>query len=806
MKSINFNFLLHLVCICFIFSEGSAANYFVKANASASRSGNSWFTAMSFSDFQEKLNNGTFQDGDAIYFSGGIYRLTSGSSIKIKNISLTLKGGFSPDLKASAIPNLSYPTLTPTIITGDANNDGKPGKGDCRNIFVIDNVDNPDIIRNVVIEGFTMTGCFYSGVNTYEAGAICADLSQFVIIKNCIIEGNKCTQGGGAGFSNSGSVAHLIDCVLTNNEAYEGGAAICSQNKLLIINDKQTTYDAKTIVERCLINNNQILTSPNASPLISEVLYNGIQLPLTWPPKNINPNSYDPMPVPYLDNPPNVIPINVGRQLFVDNFLIESQNGLQRKFYKPRKIDQNPVLKAETSLENSTIPGAMPKDGGVWWDEEDKVFKMWYEAGWLNAMAYATSTDGITWLRPNLGLYAQNQIIAGLVPNSCSVIVDYNAPETERYKMFLRPPNASADNYTGYCVTSGDGISWNNLVSTGPCGDRSTMFYNPFRKKYVFSIRSDYALASYPPFGRARYYRECSNLLTGSSWIKNDENVVFWSNADYLDEPDPEIGVSAELYNLNAVAYESIMLGMHQIFVGPQNDVCKELGIPKRTDLKVSFSRDGFHWHRPFRDAFIPSSRMNTWDKGYVQSVGGICSVVGDQLWFYYAGFHGDESRPGTSYGMHSNGAMGIAVLRRDGFCSMSASGEGILTTRPVTFSGKYLFVNVNSTSGSLIVEILDINDNVIQGFSFNDCNPVSTNSTIHRIEWANGKDLSVLSGKTVKFRFKVTNSDFYSFWVSPSLNGESNGYVAGGGPGYTTSTDKEGIKAYEKANLFKSL
>ncbi|MBI4580727.1 MAG: hypothetical protein HY718_13555, partial [Planctomycetes bacterium] len=52
------------------------------------------------------------------------------------------------------------------------------------------------------------------------------------------------------------------------------------------------------------------------------VLYNGIRLPAPWPPKydQLPP---DPMPVPYLSAPPSVIPIDVGRQLFVDNFLIE---------------------------------------------------------------------------------------------------------------------------------------------------------------------------------------------------------------------------------------------------------------------------------------------------------------------------------------------------------------------------------------------------------------------------------------------------------------------------------------------------
>jgi len=138
----------------------------------------------------------------------------------------------------------------------------------------------------------------------------------------------------------------------------------------------------------------------------NSTLYNGVTLPDVWPPRNIGMN-YDPMPLPYLINRPAIVPIDLGRQLFVDNFLIE-QTDMERRSYTPRKMSFNPVLKPETELEQGTygIPGASAKDGGVWWDPKDNIFKMWYEAGWLHRMAYATSKDGIHWERPNLDVVA----------------------------------------------------------------------------------------------------------------------------------------------------------------------------------------------------------------------------------------------------------------------------------------------------------------------------------------------------------------------------------------------------------------
>jgi hypothetical protein len=47
---------------------------------------------------------------------------------------------------------------------------------------------------------------------------------------------------------------------------------------------------------------------------------NGIKLPAIWPPRNGNNEVRKSMDIPYLKNIPSVIPIKIGRQLFVDDF------------------------------------------------------------------------------------------------------------------------------------------------------------------------------------------------------------------------------------------------------------------------------------------------------------------------------------------------------------------------------------------------------------------------------------------------------------------------------------------------------
>lgn len=525
-----------------------------------------------------------------------------------------------------------------------------------------------------------------------------------------------------------------------------------------------------------------------------ERLYNGIVLPDEWPPQDIDPRDTAPMPVPYLASRPAVVPIDVGRQLFVDDFLIET-SGLKRVFHLPKKYAGNPILKPETKLELN--PGknsaAVPKSGGVWWDPARRIFQMWYEAGWIHTICYATSKDGLHWDRPALDVNpGTNQVLPpDLTPDSWTVVPDREAKDPQqRYKLFMRPPGGQMP---GVSMTSADGIHWTNRVKTGDTGDRSTMFYNPFRKKWIYSLRSGFR-------GRSRHYWECDDFLAGAKWGA-DEPVV-WAAVDRDDPKDPVIQRVPQLYNLDAVAYESLMLGFFEIHHGPENDVCEKLGLPKITELNFAYSRDGFHWHRPDRRAHIPAERRDVWDRGYVQSLGNLCCVRGDKLWFYYTGFQGDtakNNRPWLQNGMYDRGATGLAFLRRDGFASMEAGDKAAsLTTRPVAFRGSQVFVNAATKGGELRVEILDEAGQPIAPYTLANCRAITADSTLEQVAWTGADDVAALRGRTVRFRFTLRQGALYSFWVSRDATGRSDGYVAGGGPGFASSIDTVGRAALD--------
>ena len=210
--------------------------------------------------------------------------------------------------------------------------------------------------------------------------------------------------------------------------------------------------------------------------------------------------------------------------------------------------------------------------------------------------------------------------------------------------------------------------------------------------------------------------------------------------------------------------------------------------------LCLAFSCDGFHLDRSCREIFIPvSDKQGDWNYGNVQSAGGCCLVVGDKLYFYVSG------RAGKTGDYEDVCSTGLAILRRDGFASMDAGDEeGVLTTRPVRFNGKHLFVNMDAPLGQLKAEILDSDGKVITPFSKENCLPITGDSTCKKVEWKHAKksDLSKLSNKPVHFRFYLTNGKLYSFWVSPDKSGASHGYVAAGGPGFTGPVDTVGSSA----------
>ena len=512
-----------------------------------------------------------------------------------------------------------------------------------------------------------------------------------------------------------------------------------------------------------------------------QVLYNGITLGVPWPPSRKYADE-NPVRPPYLVEPPRVIPIDLGRQLFVDDFLIANTT-LERTWHRPAYHTSNPVLTPVTAWEHTRPlpenqqplnPSAMVFSDGVFYDPRDGLFKMWYMAGYGASTCLAVSTDGIHWERPDWGLVKGTNIVNREARDSSTVWLDLSARDpAERYKMSLWREERLA------LYQSPDGIRWTKVADSPRLLDRSTFFYNPFRQVWVFSLRATHSEGSIS--GRYRHYRETPDFGAVADWTRRPP--VAWVNADTLDWARPGAESPPELYNLDCVAYESVLLGLFSIWRG------EFAGREKINEITTGFSRDGFHWDRPDRGSFLGVSETpGSWNWANVQSAGGCCLVVGDHLYFYVSGRQGvaGTDRPGVC-------STGVAMLRRDGFASMDwgldewrirrGSGPaGALTTRVLTFRGAHLFVNADIRGGELKAEVLDESGRVLPGFDAASCVAVRADSTRQAVRWTSS-DLASVAGRAVRLRFTLTRGRLYSFWVSRWRSGESGGFTAAGGP-----------------------
>ncbi|NBV21100.1 MAG: hypothetical protein EBS05_04155 [Proteobacteria bacterium] len=673
-----------------------------------------------------------------------------------------------------------------------------------------------------------------------------------------------------------------------------------------------------------------LLTAQNAPapvpPVLAaptgETLYNGIVLPQVWPPKDEF-KAGEPMAVPYLSNPPPVIDITAGRQLFVDDFLIDSTS-LKRVWHSATLYSNNPVLKPDQEWEKTGGPMAMPFSDGVWLDpmnwisppafrpeevmdvfsllerlkpgtnllgnffgeslsaeakaaikdfkgkdmpaieamqkllaaefnrlmagpllheparyngvqlsdramvlmaqqpQGDKlkrlnrwliedafprelfkmqpVFACYYMAGYGKGTALAVSTNGLNWEKPDFGVVPGSNIVQPDPRDSATVWLDpYDSDPKRRYKMWR---SHGEDKKWGLSLHfSDDGIHWGpRALRTASVGDRSTVFWNPFRHVWVYSLRHGWEGA------RARRYWEVKDLLAGPYW-KDPAEPQMWVGSDRLDPMRDDLKVEPQLYNLDAVAYESLMVGLFTVWRGDKNIPA---GRPKPNSIWLGFSRDGYHWDRPDRRPFLDvSEQQGDWNWGNVQSVAGGFQVVGRNLYFYFSG------RAGAGAKRDAGGATGLAFLRRDGFCSMDAGPEGgVLTTRPVKFNSRFMFINMktNAPDGEVRIEVLhpdgrpiivssnDGKKEPFQAFSKENSHPSNGDQTLMGVSWQNGiQDLQKagLYGRPVKLRFHVKNASLYSFWVGPGQLGRSMGPVAAGGPNFTAPMDLIGNKSY---------
>ncbi len=452
------------------------------------------------------------------------------------------------------------------------------------------------------------------------------------------------------------------------------------------------------------------------------------------------------------------------RRLFLDATVIEEQQGLTRVFHAAGKHPANPLIRRDQPWEAvSAITG--PYVYGTVFREQGR-FRLWYELHNRGShTGYAESADGLNWTKPKLGLIrfqgsTDNNLVVSVFDREATGGVCHNpsvircpgpSDPQKRYALF------GFDRDVGPRVAfSADGLRWRFAPETASeplfrSSDVVNFFYDPLQERFCATWKT-----------RNRRGRAVGVAWSkdGLVWTKPFDGPVF-----VADDLDPD---ATQIYGMPVFPYQGLYIGLPWMYLAryikygsysAQRMYAAQEDSPRAMEVQLAWSWDLVNWTRPpQRPQFIPRT-PGQWDGGMIVTARAPVRV-GNELWFYYGGcdgFHDDR---------RVNAAIGLATLRRDGFCSMRAGAvEGWLISRREPAREPRVLINARTErDGYVAAELLDRKNRVLPGFSRRESVPFSGDSVEHELRWKTTRFAAGQAPGDYKIRFWLRNADLFSY------------------------------------------
>jgi hypothetical protein len=462
------------------------------------------------------------------------------------------------------------------------------------------------------------------------------------------------------------------------------------------------------------------------------------------------------------------------RQLLFNDSLVSDLSGEFQITPNPAQRTEGPVLSPEEPWERYGLHSVSVV-------EHDGLYRLWYGARGedkVGRLCYATSSDGIHWTRPSLGIVEyegskENNIVLASVG---SVFLDPSASDEKRFKLicgrgkytyvsyydggarfrYAEKPPASW-HYSGIGgAYSPDGVHWTytekESILPWYTDTANVAFWDDRIRKYVAFVRWN------------EFLRVKDGELRGSF----DYRAIARSESeDFENFPEPEKILEPDfdhpedkdlwgggLYDSAAIKYPFAQEA-YFIFTAAFHHSSDTL------DIQLAASSNGKQFKR-WREPFVRLGRRGQFDSGMMYMGRGLVAR-GDELWMYYSGYDRlhDQSKVETY-----SSSIGRIRVRRDGFVSRDASAEGAtLTTHPFELAGNRLEVNMDASSrGWLKAEILDESGQPIPGFGEEDADRLDANDVHRLVTWKRKEDLSSLFGRSIRLRFRGQSVKLYAF------------------------------------------
>ncbi|MEJ7826745.1 MAG: hypothetical protein WKF91_01065 [Segetibacter sp.] len=465
--------------------------------------------------------------------------------------------------------------------------------------------------------------------------------------------------------------------------------------------------------------------------------------------------------------------INGRREMFVDDYRIQDMRDVQRVVNSG--VKSKPLINPTEPWEGTSVYIY----GTVLHNQPDSSnYRMWYTC-YLTGnyyLCYATSIDGIMWVKPKLGLVdfngsKQNNICK--VGGGTLVYDPVDKDASKRYKLMVFDGGKEKFGYGVHF--SPDGFNWTaydgNPVLT--YGDVSNVAYDVERGLFIATTKQR-MLISNTSVTPGKNDREAFLSVSKDfiNWSAPGAAGSPWTlvvEGDHLDDMlvMSKGGIEANIYGMPVYPYEGIYIGMPWVFdINTYNIGEYAVTGDGKIEPQIAASRDLRHWSRPCRDPLIPIGKSGSWDDGTLYTASTL-QLSEKEINLYYGAMN--LTHGGNALGQTQYGRIAKAKWRRDGFVSLYNDGDdtGFVTTKVISFDGNELKVNAKvNAGGSLKVEILDTLDKPIEGYKLTQAQAITGDQYSKVVTWQDGSTLEKLLGRKVKLRFYLDGGNLFSYWI----------------------------------------
>lgn len=448
---------------------------------------------------------------------------------------------------------------------------------------------------------------------------------------------------------------------------------------------------------------------------------------------------------------------------FFDDFWLDYKINIRRRWYTPQFVG--------TYKDDAFPAGVYPS---LAWCPEVNKYRLWYEAlpnltvDAVRYLAVAESSDGAKW-EPVKVQNKADEICAryenicysgnGGVHGTAVYRDEYEKNPQWRYKAvgMTRTSKMVKHNYGKMPLiisTSPDGISWtehSNLQVYPYTSDAyNCIYFNPVSEEYNVILRAGFVDR-----------RIC---LVKSKDLKN------WSKPKLIVHPGAEYDegtFSVQLYSMSSHWNNGMFLGLMWRFHTSMVD--EDLGkMNGFMDTELMYSYDGEYWMHTTRKPLVERSQSPGY--GFNQlNFSSLVETKEKDRWLLVAfasrmphlharDYPRIEKRLGnnlTRFHFYS--------IRKDGFCGLETCGsDGKIITKAFQLLKPDLTLNVAAETGVVRAAILDGSGQPYEGFSYDDCEPISCDSTAVTPRWKE-RNLSELVGKRFRLGIQMDSAILYS-------------------------------------------